>query len=61
MPAHWLYYIAVADLDGTIERAKSTGAKLRSGPMAVPGGARIAQLADPEGAAFALHEAAKKA
>jgi predicted enzyme related to lactoylglutathione lyase len=59
-PAHWLYYIEVADLDDTIERAKSKGAKVRSGPMAVPGGARIAQLSDPEGAAFALHEAAKK-
>jgi len=28
--------------------------------MEVPGGARIAQLMDPQGAAFALHEEPKK-
>jgi len=27
-----------------------------SGPMDVPGGARIAQLSDPQGAFFALHQ-----
>jgi predicted enzyme related to lactoylglutathione lyase len=60
MPAAWLYYIQVADLDAAVERAKSKGAKLLNGPMEVPGGARIAQLMDPQGAAFALHEEPKK-
>jgi predicted enzyme related to lactoylglutathione lyase len=50
----WLYYIRVADLDGSLARAQSRGAKLTSGPEAVPGGARVATLADPQGAAFAL-------
>jgi len=27
-----------------------------NGPMEVPGGARIAQLLDPQGAVFALHQ-----
>ena len=61
LPPHWLYYVQVADLDASIERAKAKDAKLLNGPMEVPGGARIAQLMDPQGAAFALHEPAKKA
>jgi len=32
-----------------------------NGPMDVPGGGRIAQPTDPQGAAFALHQAPKKA
>jgi predicted enzyme related to lactoylglutathione lyase len=60
MPPHWLYYVQVADLDAAIERAKAKEAKLLNGPMEVPGGARIAQLMDPQGAAFALHEMSKK-
>jgi predicted enzyme related to lactoylglutathione lyase len=59
MPPAWGYYIEVADLGAAVERAKSRGAKLMNGPMEVPGGAHIAQLADPQGAAFALHEAKK--
>jgi predicted enzyme related to lactoylglutathione lyase len=59
-PPHWLYYVQVADLDAAVARAKAKDAKLLNGPMEVPGGARIAQLVDPQGAAFALHEAAKK-
>jgi predicted enzyme related to lactoylglutathione lyase len=56
MPPAWLYYIQVAKLGAAIDRAKSKGARLLSGPTEVPGGAHIAQLMDPQGAAFALHE-----
>lgn len=59
-PPHWLYYVQVADLDAAVERARAKSAKLLNGPMEVPGGARIAQLDDPQGAGFALHEMAKK-
>jgi predicted enzyme related to lactoylglutathione lyase len=59
MPPSWIYYIQVAELDAAVERAKAKGAKLMNGPMEVPGGARIAQLSDPQGAFFALHENAK--
>jgi predicted enzyme related to lactoylglutathione lyase len=59
VPPHWLYYVEVADLDAAIERAKGKGAKLLRGPVPVPGGARIGQLMDPQGAAFALHERVK--
>jgi predicted enzyme related to lactoylglutathione lyase len=55
-PPHWLYYVQVADLEAAIGGAKAKGGKLVNGPMEVPGGARIAQLDDPQGAGFALHE-----
>ena len=50
----WLYYIMVADLDAALQRAKDAGGKLLNGPMPVPGGARIVQMQDPQGAMFAL-------
>lgn len=60
MPPTWVYYVNTADLDATLARATGRGAKLLHGPMEVPGGARIVQLMDPQGAVFALHELPKK-
>jgi uncharacterized protein len=60
MPPMWLYYTETSDLDAAIGRATKRGAKIMNGPMDVPGGGRIAQLMDPQGAGFALHQAAKK-
>ena len=57
--AYWLGYVSVADLDGTIERAKGARGSVLAGPMDVPGGDRIAQLMDPHGAFFALHTTAE--
>jgi hypothetical protein len=57
LPPMWGYYTGVADLDAAIARATQRGAKVTSGPMDIPGGARIAQLLDPQGAAFSLHQA----
>jgi predicted enzyme related to lactoylglutathione lyase len=56
MPAvGWLHYISVDDLDAAIATAVDLGGKLLNGPMVVPGGDRVAQLMDDQGAAFALH------
>jgi len=55
----WLYYLEVTSLAGAIDAAKAHGARLVNGPTEVPGGAHIAQLIDPQGAAFALHEIKK--
>ncbi len=52
----WMYYVEVKGLDAAIERAKSKGGRVLNGPMEVPGGARIVQLADPQGAMISLHE-----
>lgn len=55
MPPSWIYYIHVDDLEAAIERANAAGGRTITGPMEVPGGNRIAQLTDPQGAIFALH------
>jgi predicted enzyme related to lactoylglutathione lyase len=60
MPPMWIYYTETSDLDAAIGRATKRGAKVMNGPMDVPGGGRIAQLMDPQGAAFALHQSQKK-
>ncbi len=51
----WLHYITVADLEAAIATAVGQGGELVRGPMDVPGGDRVAQLRDNQGAAFALH------
>jgi uncharacterized protein len=54
---HWLYYVFVADLDDAIARTTRHGGKVMMGPMEVPGGTRVAQCFDPQGAMFALNGA----
>lgn len=53
-PPGWMYYVTTSDLDAALARAKTKGAQVLNGPMEVPGGQRIVQLADPQGARFAL-------
>lgn len=60
MPPSWGYYVEVDDLDAAISRATAKGAKVLNGPMDVPGGARAAQLKDPQGVFFSLHGPGKK-
>lgn len=54
-PPHWLLYVKVPDIDDAVELVKTNGGQILNGPMEVPGGDRIAQCLDPQGAAFALH------
>ena len=58
MPPNWLYYIRVSNVDEAAERVKALGGQVLNGPMDVPGGDRIAQCLDPQGAAFAVHSVA---
>ncbi|MEZ4475284.1 MAG: hypothetical protein R3F60_31715 [bacterium] len=52
--AAWLPYIRWPT--STLRwRRRWSGGEILSGPMAVPGGERVAQCMDPQGAAFALH------
>lgn len=55
MPAHWLFYIRVDDIDAAAQRVKDKGGKVLNGPMDVPGGDKVAQCQDPTGAHFAIH------
>lgn len=54
MPANWLNYLAVADVDATYARALSLGATSLMGPAEMGTMGRFAVLADPCGAVFAL-------
>ena len=53
-PAPMTGALMVSDLDAAMTRATSTGGTLVNGPMPVPGGARVVQFIDPQGAMFAL-------
>lgn len=59
-PPHWLTYIHVSSVDKAASAAKAAGGRVTQGPMEVPGGSRIAQILDPQGGAFAVHEPARQ-
>jgi uncharacterized protein len=59
VPAHWLSYVAVANVDESAARARELGATLRSDPFDVMEAGRMAVLLDPAGAALALWQAGK--
>ncbi len=56
MPPMWGIYFRVADIDAAVERVKANGGQILNGPMEVPGGDRIVNALDPQGAAFSLHQ-----
>jgi uncharacterized protein len=60
-PPHWLTYISVTSVEKAAAAAKAAGGRVTQGPMEVPGGSRIAQILDPQGGAFAVHEPARHA
>jgi uncharacterized protein len=55
VPAHWLIYFRVPDINVAAERVKANGGKILNGPMEVPGGDWVLNAMDPQGAAFGLH------
>jgi predicted enzyme related to lactoylglutathione lyase len=55
-PSFWLYYFRVRSVDAAVAKVQERGGKVLNGPMEVPGGDRIAQCMDPQGAMFAVHE-----
>ena len=55
----WVLYVNVASTDDAVGQVKEMGGQLMNGPMDIPGGGRIAQCMDPQGAVFALHSMAK--
>jgi predicted enzyme related to lactoylglutathione lyase len=56
VPPNWAIYFLVDDLDAAVQRIIENGGKILNGPMEVPGGDRIVNAMDPQGAAFSLHE-----
>jgi predicted enzyme related to lactoylglutathione lyase len=53
MPPHWAVYFRVCDIDGAITRVRQQGGRLIHEPFDSPRG-RIAFVADPQGAMFAI-------
>ncbi|HEY0840816.1 MAG TPA: VOC family protein, partial [Vulgatibacter sp.] len=53
-PAHWMFYVNVENIDETAKAVANKGGKILNGPMEVPGGDRVAQCMDPQGAAFGI-------
>ncbi len=53
VPAYWLVYFAVDDVDASARQAQDLGANAVAGPMDYPGG-RFAVVLDPQGAVFGL-------
>lgn len=56
MPPGWTCYVKVDDVGKAANAAKSAGGRVINGPMEVPGGSWIAQILDPAGVMFAVHE-----
>ena len=54
-PPHWLVYFAVDSLDESLVKVDELGGAVHAGPMDI-GIARIAVVADPQGAMFALYD-----
>lgn len=50
----WQFYVNVDGIDAAVARATQGGGKLLMGPHEVPGGNWIANIADPQGAIFAM-------
>lgn len=53
LPAQWLMYVTVRDLDGSVLAATKGGGKVVDGPRAM-GNARFCVIQDPAGAVIAL-------
>lgn len=59
VPPNWQIYFLVPDITEAVERIKANGGKVLNGPMEVPGGDRVLNAMDPQGAAFSLHAKAR--
>jgi hypothetical protein len=53
-PSAWTAYLAVADCDGSVAKAKSLGGTVVVPPRDIPNIGRFACLTDPQGAFFAV-------
>jgi predicted enzyme related to lactoylglutathione lyase len=57
-PPLWLGYVSTDDLDASLRKAESLGARVYVGKTAIPDTGWFAVLADPQGATFALYQRA---
>jgi predicted enzyme related to lactoylglutathione lyase len=60
MPPHWLPYFVASDCDAMSAKAKELGAQFYLPPTSFEDVGRMAVLADPQGAVFAIFQTARK-
>lgn len=58
VPAHWLPYFWVDDVDASAAKAKQLGANICLTPTSLEDVGRLAVIADPQGAVFAIFKSA---
>ena len=58
LPSFWMSYIAVDDVDGAVETARSFGGKVELGPQPFDDEGAIALIRDPLGAGFTVYQGA---
>jgi len=58
--AYWLPYFQTSNCDATAAKAKQLGARFYLEPMSMENVGRLAILADPQGATFAIFQSARK-
>ncbi|HMT07689.1 MAG TPA: VOC family protein [Pyrinomonadaceae bacterium] len=54
LPSHWATYVAVDSADETVAKITENGGSIHVPPFDAPGVGRMAMVADPSGAAFAI-------
>lgn len=56
VPSHWMSYFLVTDCDASAAKVTAMGGKIVFGPMTMEKVGRMAYVADPQGAMFALFQ-----
>jgi len=54
VPAHWMTYIAVDDVDAAAKKVPELGGEVFHGPMNIPGVGKFCIIKDPTGAVVSL-------
>lgn len=54
IPAHWLLYLAVDDVDAAVRQTAASGGTVLRPPWDVPGVGRVSIVKDPSGGAIGL-------
>ena len=53
-PSHWTSYVAVDNVDETVQKIVENGGSVRVPPFDAPGVGRMSMVADPSGAGFSI-------
>ncbi len=54
IPSSWMTYVAVDDVNATVEKIKNNGGNVRIEPFDAPGVGRMSVVTDPRGIAFSV-------